>query len=320
MTQSRKLVLVVAIILGLGTMMMMRSALGHKDARPVAMNGIQVLVASSDVPVGHFLQANQVRWQNWAAEHVTEAFIRKAAPAGKAGQSMAASDMDDEIMGAVVRQPIKAGEPIMKGALVKPHDRGFLAAVLEPGRRAVAVPITNVTGIAGFVFPGDHVDLILTHAIQLGSDDNVRQRRASVTIVKDVRVLALDQETDKAAPAAAPAGNAKKEAKLAKVVTVEVSPKQAEIVTLSLQIGTLSLSLRSLATEDGEQIASTDGKPLAQPIAFEQSAYTMDSEVSHIIPRYASRDDRVDQVVQVLRGNSARKEESFSSNKDEGGE
>ena len=94
--------------------------------------------------------------------------------------------------GAVVRQPLAAGEPITQPKIVRPGDRGFLAAVLKPGMRAVSVPINATTGISGFVFPGDAVDLLLTVELDLGG----RERRATQTILSDIRVLAVDQRTN----------------------------------------------------------------------------------------------------------------------------
>jgi pilus assembly protein CpaB len=229
--------------------------------------------------MGSFLQQQNLRWQIWSPEHITEAFIVRNA---KGGTPVSGQDF----VGAVARSGIKAGEPILRGNVVKPQDRGFLAAVLEPGMRAVAAPITNVTGIAGFVFPGDRVDLILTHTIRAGKEDDVGQRRASVTIVKNARVLALDQNASDQ-PTSTP--------KVAKVVTIEVDPKQAEVVTLALQIGTLSLSLRSIAI-------GSDGKPIAETVGYESGRYTLDSDVSHLIPSPREHIDISSEVVRVLRG------------------
>lgn len=290
MTRRRTIFLALAIVMGLGTMMMMRSAMSQK---PVAAdNRSQILVAAADVPAGQFIQPQHVRWQAWAPEHVTSAFIKNVA-----------TEKQDAYIGAVVRQGIRAGEPILKGQLVKPQERGFLSAVLDGGKRAIAVPITNVTGIAGFVFPGDHIDLILTHSIRSQDDDKVSQRRASVTIVKDVRVLALDQD-------ASDQGEAK--AKVAKVATLEVNPKQAEVLTLALQLGTISLSLRSIASDTP---VGADGKLAAETVAFEKDGFTLDSEVSSIIPRPEDNSLVSGQIVQVLRGSKTRSEENFDESK-----
>lgn len=279
MNRKKMLFISLALVLGLGTMMMMKSAL-HKSDKMVDSNMVEVLVASNDIPAGQFLQPQQVRWQPWAKAAVTEAFIKK--------NPKTAKDDGSEYMGAVARSGIRAGEPILIGGVVKPQDRGFLSAVLNPGMRAVAAPITNVTGIAGFVFPGDHVDLILTHTIRTDEASRVGQRRASVTIVKNARVLALDQNTNDQNTA---------QPKVAKVVTMEVDPKQAEVVTLALQLGTLSLSLRSLAEDTG--------KGAAHLIGFESSPYTLDSDVSELIPAPRTQDVVSNQVVRVLRGKEA---------------
>lgn len=288
MTRRRTIFLALAIIMGLGTMMMMRSAMSHKTA--AVDNSSQILVAAADVPAGQFIQPQHVRWQAWAPEHVTQAFIKNIP-----------TEKTDSYIGAVVRQGIRAGEPVLKGQLVKPQERGFLSAVLDGGKRAVAVPITNVTGIAGFVFPGDRIDLILTHSIRSQDDDKVSQRRASVTIVKDVRVLALDQDAS---------DQSEGKAKVAKVATLEVNPKQAEVLTLALQLGTISLSLRSISAE-----TTKDGKPMAEVVSFEKDAFTLDSDVSHIIPRPDDSSQVSGQIVQVLRGSKARTEENFDESK-----
>ncbi len=269
MNRRKIIFIALALLLGLSLIFVMRASSGSKQ--PKVASGMEVLVAASDLPSGRFIQAQDLRWQSWAPNHVTEAFIRKK------GRN------DKEMIGAVVRKGIRSGEPILRGKVVKPRDRGFLSAVLEPGKRAVAAPITNVTGIAGFVFPGDRVDLILTHTIRSAQNS---QRRASVTILRDVRVLALDQNTN---------DQKTKQPKPAKVVTLEVDPEQAEIVTLALRLGTLSLSLRSLA-EPG------NGKALAAPVGFRAGHYTMDSDISGLIPAPRAHRDENSESVRVLRG------------------
>jgi pilus assembly protein CpaB len=308
MNGRRKIFLVLAVIMGLGTLMMMRAAIAPKQTAQAPTNIMEVMVANADIPAGQFIQSGRYRWQSWAPEYVTEAFIKKP---------ISGKEEELDVTGAVARQKIAAGQPIMKGQIVKPKDRGFLAAVLDAGKRAIAAPITNVTGIAGFVFPGDRIDLILTHAIRSHNEDAVNERRASMTIVQDVRVLALDQNTGEAGSTA----DANNKPKVATVVTLEVTPKQAEMLTLALQLGTISLSLRSLATEEITEVAqqNTDGNIHALPIGFEKgfekSGYTLDSEVSNIIPRPVKQDIMNEQVVQVLRGSKTRDEENFIEKK-----
>ena len=288
-----------AIILALGTMLMVRGAM-NKPGKMADANMVEVLVASADIPAGQFIQTQQARWQPWAKAAVTEAFILKN---GKKQAGKEDAPVSSDFVGAVARKGIRSGEPILKGQIVKPQERGFLSAVLNDGMRAVAAPITNVTGIAGFVFPGDHVDLILTHTIRAADEDNkVGQRRASVTVVRNARVLALDQNTN---------DQATNQPKVAKVVTLEVDDKQAEVVTLALQLGTLSLSLRSLS----EDVS----KAKAMPIGFQKENYTLDSDVSHLIPPPRIKETISNQVVQVLRGKE-RSESNFSDKQENASE
>jgi pilus assembly protein CpaB len=148
------------------------------------------------------------------------------------------------LLGTVVRYPITAGQPVTRGALVGPQDRGFLAAALGAGMRAITVPVNASTGVAGFVFPGDHVDLVLTQQVEGGGDGPAL--KVSETIVRNVRVLATDQRTtdkDK---------DGKIEVKTFANVTLEVTPRIAEKVAVAQSMGTLSLSLRSIADNSAE--------------------------------------------------------------------
>jgi pilus assembly protein CpaB len=153
-----------------------------------------------------------------------------------------------------VRNPITAGEPITQGSLVAPGDRGFLAAALGPGMRAVTIPVSARTGVAGFVFPGDHIDLVLTQTVK-GTEQ--QPLKASETIIRNLRVLATDQSATQEQV------EGKTKVKAFSTVTVEVTPKIAEKIAVAQTIGTLSLSLRSLADNSAEleqAIASGDVK------------------------------------------------------------
>jgi pilus assembly protein CpaB len=138
-----------------------------------------------------------------------------------------------------VRNAITAGQPITQGALVKPGDRGFLAAALGPGMRAVTVSVSAASGVAGFVFPGDRVDMVLTQDVPGGGDGP--PLKASETIVRNLRVLAADQRST---PEDAD-GN--RQVVTASTVTLEATPKIAEKIAVASTMGQLSLSLRSIA-------------------------------------------------------------------------
>jgi pilus assembly protein CpaB len=144
----------------------------------------------------------------------------------------------------VVRNAITAGQPLTRGTLVGPQDRGFLAAALGPGMRAVTVPVTDTSGVAGFIFPGDRVDMVLTQEVSGGGDGPAL--KVSETIIRNLRVLATDQRVDSKGEDGKPL------VKTFANVTVEVTPKIAEKIAVADKIGDLSLTLRSLADNTAE--------------------------------------------------------------------
>ena len=189
------------------------------------------------------ITADAINFQAWPKDMVQDVYFVE----GEA-------DMQ-KLLGTVVRNPITAGEPMTKGNLVAPGDRGFLAAALGPGMRAVTIPVSARTGVAGFVFPGDHIDLVLTQSVK-GTGDGMALK-ASETIMKNMRVLATDQST------AQEMVEGKTRVRTFSTVTVEVTPKMAEKIAVAQTIGTISLSLRSIADNSAEleqAIASGDVK------------------------------------------------------------
>lgn len=203
-----------------------------------------VLVASEPLAVGSFVTPRALAWQDWPDVDVPSAYIVRgeAAP--------------EDFAGAVARRDLLPGEPVTEEVLVRPGERGFLAAVLEPGMRAVSVAIDEATGNAGLVFPGDRVDLVLTQRFE-GRDQEAGA--ASEIVLQDARVLAVGQRLSPAS-----AERELPDAR-ARTVTLEVTPEGAKRVALAQQLGTLVLSLRSLAQEPpaagGKEITDT-GQPL----------------------------------------------------------
>ena len=239
---ARKLILLVgALVVAAITAFMARSMMSGASAPQAGavptsvqpQNTTEVLVAKRELPVGTILDAQSLEFRPWPKELVEGAYYVK-------------SESDPaKLVGTVVRFPIPAGQPVTQGALVKPGDRGFLAAALAPGMRAVTVPVSAQSAVAGFVFPGDRVDLILTQSVAGGGDGPAL--KASETVLRNLRVLATDQKTDKATD---DKGNTI--VTTYSNVTVEATPKIAEKIAVAQTIGTLSLSLRSIADNQGE--------------------------------------------------------------------
>lgn len=199
-------------------------------AAPAQPSGPEVLVATRTLPAGTIIQPDAFKYQPWPSDLVDKAYFIK-------GQTSI-----QQLAGTVVRFPIPAGQPITQGALVKPGDRGFLAAALGPGMRAVTISVSAQSGVAGFVFPGDRVDLLLTQTVPGGGGG--QPLKVAETIVKNMRVLATDQRTDKTTD-----DNGKTVVNTASNVTLEVTPKLAEKIEVAKTIGTLSLTLRPLADD-----------------------------------------------------------------------
>ena len=241
---KRKLVLLLgALVVAIGTALAARSMLSGAPA-PVAQaiapapQGPKVMVAQRALPTGTIITQDALVFQAWPKEMVKDAYFIE----GKVDVN--------KLLGTVVRYPITAGQPLTQGALVRPGDRGFLAAALGPGMRAVTITVSARTGVAGFVFPGDHVDLVLTQTLQPvssnGDGKTLPPLNVAETIIRNLRVLATDQSTDNEVV------DGKTVVKAFGTVTLEVNPKLAEKIAVAEKLGTLSLSLRSIADNQSE--------------------------------------------------------------------
>jgi len=240
---SRKIVLLVGALLIAGITAFFARSLIAGSAAPQAaamqpaaapvVTGPEVLVATRPLPVGTILDATALKFQPWPQELVDGAYFLKAG-----------TDLS-KLTGTVVRSAVTAGQPVTKGSLVSPGDRGFLAAALAPGMRAVTVSVSNQAAVAGFVFPGDRIDLVLTQTVPGGGDG--QPLKVSETIMRNVRVLATDQRTDNVA-----GEDGKSKVSTYSTVTLEATPKMAEQIAVARTIGELSLSLRALADNSSQ--------------------------------------------------------------------
>lgn len=222
-----------------------RAALSSQaTTAPAPKTGTYVLVAARSLPSGEFVTPSAVRWQSWPDNDVPSNYvISRDAPS---------KNMVAAVTGAVIRAGLAAGQPLTQELLVRPGQRGFLAAVLWPGMRAISVPVTVSSGLAGLLFPGDRIDLILTQRIRVDAPNGKSyERRGGETILRNVRVLAIDQRTD----------DQNKKPGIGKVVTLEVMPKQAEIVAVALEMGVINLALRSLSPKAAGERYTASGQP-----------------------------------------------------------
>jgi pilus assembly protein CpaB len=198
-----------------------------------------VVVAASPVATGALVKPQDLQFAPIPDNVDADTVFARAITPSAADQPAADRKTFDELTGAVARKRLDVGEPILHGAVVKPGDSGFLAAVLSPGMRAITIGVTAVSGTAGLIYPGDRVDVILTQILN-APEVSLIHRSVAETIAQDVRVLAIDQQLQAKATPSGPEG------KLAQTVTLEVDPRQVEKIVVAAKLGELSLTIRSL--------------------------------------------------------------------------
>ncbi len=242
---------------------------------PPAQQTERVLVAAHEIKAGSRLTAEDLTWQDWPVNSINAAYIVDGAQPGNAAMATPGSEgsattttattvktvtsgnatangvvqtVADKVMpsgtlqayvGGVAREDILANEPIIDAKIVRADEGGFMAVMLDPGMRAMAVPVSVDNTAGGFILPGDRVDILVTHQTQKsggGSVDSVQ------TVLRNIRVLAIDQQVS---------ADKDKQSVIGATATLEVTPEDGEAVTLAKASGTLSLMLRSYADASG---------------------------------------------------------------------
>lgn len=300
MSLRTALLIGLALVLAAGTALFAHTWIANERAQmlasmptpeaPKTLDTVRVLVARKALPVGTFVTEDLVEWRPWPRDGLSDGYVVQSED--EEG-GLAAFE------GAVVRTSMTVGEPVTQARVVHPGERGFLAAVLEPGRRAIAVPVNATSGIAGLVFPGDRVDVLLTVRMRSPKkEDQTDTRYFSETLLQGIRVLAIDQTLE----------NNENEAEVGKTATLEVTPKQAERVAIALEMGSLSLTLQSLARH-GDRFSELAQKVGAIPADdLGSRSYTLDMDVYHMLgdPRlFATKHRGGGNEVNVLRGAEA---------------
>lgn len=218
MKAARLVVLGVALLAGGAAYMLSRAPAPApvKVVQPPPAETVDVLVAKTDIDVGRAVSPENLAWQPWPVKAAGPLYIKRADR----------PDAIEDMNGAVARGSFVAGEPIREQKLVKAGGAGFLSAILPAGMRAVSTSISAETGAGGFILPNDYVDVILT------------REGSSETVLRNVRVLAIDQTIEEKDGQRVVVG---------RTATLELTPRQSEMLTLSNSRGKLSLALRSLA-------------------------------------------------------------------------
>jgi len=228
MKPARIIVLIIAVVAG-GIAALLA---GRSDPPPpapvVQMETAEVLIASTDIGLGSTVSAQDMRWQIWPAAGIGSNFIRKTDQ----------PDAIEQLAGSIARAPFSSGEPIRESKLIKGTGGGYMAAILPSGMRAISVEVSPETGAGGFILPNDHVDVILSRRDRAAERSNGGiEVHTSEIILANVRVLAIDQTVEE---------KSGQRVVIGKTATLELTPRQAETLAVSRQLGTLSLALRSI--------------------------------------------------------------------------
>ncbi|RKK03193.1 Flp pilus assembly protein CpaB [Pseudoroseomonas wenyumeiae] len=196
-------------------------------APPPAPTRIRVLTAARSLLAGSLLKEGDWEVREVLPDTVSDETLRDT------------REERAELQGAMLRQYREAGAPLSRADVLHPRDRGFLAAVLRPGQRAISVGVDAVTGAAGLIWPGDQVDLILTQELD-SSQAPLDRRVVAETVLTDIRVIAVDQKMAQGASAESATRD------VASTVTLQVSAREAERVAVASRLGRLSVTVRAM--------------------------------------------------------------------------
>lgn len=194
-----------------------------------------VLVLSGDVPMGQPLE-NNISWQAWPADGINANFITRAAE----------PDALEKLKGSVARVAMYSGEPLRRSKLIG-QGQSFMSSILPSGTRAVATSIAADTSAGGFILPNDFVDVIMTRR----SDTAGTSGFNTETILKNIRVLAIDQTIQE--------DEEGKKTRVGQTATLELTPQQAEIITVAQQMADrLTLALRPITDTQEKNLDEAD--------------------------------------------------------------
>jgi pilus assembly protein CpaB len=192
-----------------------------------------ILAAAREIPAGGLLRKEDIVWKEVGPGAVGP------------GNLLRGQVSETEFLGAISRRDVPAGQALVASEFVKPGDRRFLAAVLKPGSRAISISVDAAQSAAGLALPGDHVDIILTQDFGENAAEPGR-KTVGETMLRDVRVIAVDQSLNPMPAVGAERGAATADSRLPKTVTLELHERQAEALLVGAQLGKLQLAVRPL--------------------------------------------------------------------------
>ncbi|MGD9783079.1 MAG: Flp pilus assembly protein CpaB [Hyphomicrobiaceae bacterium] len=236
----------IAGVAGIAAFMLMKGLVNKPQptkVETVQVNSTEVLVARVDIPLGEIVNDGHFRWQTWPKDAVTANFITK---------TMGVSAQRD-LVGRIARAPFMAGEPITPHKLIKPGSGGVLSAILPSGMRAISTKIKEETAVGRLILPNDHVDVILIRRMRSKTG---QEQHVADTLLTNVRLLAIGQQIETKE-------GKKTSDSSASTATLELTPRQAEMLALASLMGDITLTLRSVA-DIGDGAGPTNGVDIHQ--------------------------------------------------------
>ncbi len=270
MTPARIMIIVVALVASVGLALFVHGMFARPKAPPPTVVAAappappmtRVLVAKVDLSVGDRLSPDNMTWQSWPAATLNPSYITDGVistelqgPAAAAVRQATRTVTDitsaggpklQAMAGAIVRDPIFAGEPIIANKIIRSGDTSYMAVRLPAGMVAMALPINVESGAGGFIQPGDRIDVLSTHA---DTSKNGAGGMVTETVLANTLVLAIDQHTEQPKAGATMIGA---------TVTVEVPAVSAGSVARARTQGGLTLALRSYADIGGHTQGGVD--------------------------------------------------------------
>lgn len=246
MSKIRIIVLGVAIGAAGLAALMAKGLIGKKPEKEVVeVNNVpmvSVLVAAKDLTMGERMLDASIAWRDWPKSSVVNSMVTKDE----------VPNALTEFQSARARLPIFKDEPILDKKVVQPGQRGFMSAILPKGYRAISVGVSERSTAGGFILPNDRVDVLLTRKVD---DSRTGGKKVNTeTVFTNVRVLAINQ-TFKQETA-----NENVTVTEGKTATLELDPRQIEVLAMVESAGELSLALRSIA--EGTNAGMGDGIPI----------------------------------------------------------
>ena len=216
--------LVLAAVLAGGAVWLAKDWL-ESQIRPVAakestMPLTKVVVARVKLSFGNRLQRQHLSEVDWLAGNVPPGSFKSI-------DKLLEGEQD-----RVVLRAIEPGEPVLAAKITGPGGRAILSTLIAKDMRAVTIRVNDVHGVAGFIMPNDHVDVLLTR-----NENNKKEDPITTILLQNVKVLGVDQD----------AAEDKEKPSVAKAVTLEVTPKQSQKLALASRVGSISLTLRNQA-------------------------------------------------------------------------